>query len=413
VRAAILVLVAIGPWRVARAQSEWPARAAVTVDARGEIGTGRVAGIDLGAIGAGIEWRAAPTLRLRTVALLLGGTGSTDSGRSTNGGAGGELAARLVPFPAWPLRPYARMSAGFLLFLRGPFLPSGDFYDFIVELGGGLELPLGTRFSLMGDLHVSHLSNGQGLGPFNPAFDGYGGTLAINYALASEVAPETVPCTEPEGSTASPDPRLGWIPGVMAEAGAGATTQFVFGGRVRVAERLAPRTLAMLDAESQSIGGVPYQDVGLGLVGHWSRVTAGVQGTYEHLPGIDAVAEQVQGEAQITREASLVATGIWQQQSVFADVLTAGLGLRMFPIATLRIDVGVRLARILAAGEDTRRSPYWGFEWQLPLGARAWQLSIFVERQLSTIGLAGLRIAWNMGGTLRDVARRTGWVRLR
>jgi hypothetical protein len=35
------------------------------------------------------------------------------------------------------------------------------------------------------------------------------------------------------------------------------------------------------------------------------------------------------------------------------------------------------------------------------------------EKQLSTIELAGVRFAWNVGETLRDVARRTGWTRLR
>jgi hypothetical protein len=35
------------------------------------------------------------------------------------------------------------------------------------------------------------------------------------------------------------------------------------------------------------------------------------------------------------------------------------------------------------------------------------------EKQLSTIELAGVRFACDMGKTLRDVARRTGWTRLR
>jgi hypothetical protein len=49
----------------------------------------------------------------------------------------------------------------------------------------------------------------------------------------------------------------------------------------------------------------------------------------------------------------------------------------------------------------------------LPLGARAWQLSLLAEKQLSTIELAGVRFAWDLGETSRDVARRTGWMRIR
>jgi hypothetical protein len=51
-------------------------------------------------------------------------------------------------------------------------------------------------------------------------------------------------------------------------------------------------------------------------------------------------------------------------------------------------------------------------EWQLPLGAPDWQL-LPVERELSTGNIAGLRLAWNMGESVRDVARRTGWMRVR
>lgn len=162
-----------------------------------------------------------------------------------------------------------------------------------------------------------------------------------------------------------------------------------------------------------SIGGADYEDVGLGLVGHWARATVGLQGTYEHLPGIDAVAEQAQVEAHITPEASLFATAIWQQENVFADFLTGGLGLRLFPVANVRVDGGVRLTHTFAAGTDLGLGPYWAFEWQLPFGARTWQLSVFAEKQLSSIELAGVRFAWDLGQTLRDVARRTGWMRLR
>ena len=409
----LILLAAHLPARSGRAQSTRQSQAALTLDARGELGTGTVSGIELGAFGAGIEWRLVPTLRLRTTALLLGGTGSTDTGRSANGGAGGELGARMMPFPSWPVRPYLRISAGFLLFLRGPFLPGGDFYDFILGIGAGLEIPLGPRLSVIGDLHATHLSNGQGLGPFNPAFGGYGGTIGFNYALAPE--PTAAPALGPEGLTdaESEIPPAHSTPGLIFDAGAGRTTALVFGGRVRVVERICARSLAIIDAEAQSIGRTGYQSIGLGLVGHWAFATVGVQGTYEHIPGIDAVAEQVQVEVHITPQASLLATGIWQQENVFADFLTGGFGLRLFPIANIRIDSGVRLTHTFAAGTDLGVGPYLAFEWRLPFATRTWQLSLFAEEQLSTIELAGVRFAWGVGETLRDVARRTGWTRLR
>jgi len=408
----VLVAVALVPAGAARAQSAWQSRAAVTFDARGEIGTGDVTGIHLGALGAGVEWRLVPTLRLRTVALVLGGTGSTDTGRSAGGGAGGELAARLVPFPAWPVQPYLRLSAGLLLFLREPFLPGGDFYDFIIGMGTGLAVPIGPRLTVTGDLHVTHLSNGQGLGPFNPAFDGWGGLLSINYALAPEPeagtsAADNLPLSETE------NPRAGWTPGIVADAVAGHADVTVTGGHVRLAERIAPPFLATLDAQTLSFDGVFYEDVGLGVVAHWPAATAGVLAAYEHLTGISALAEQAQIEVHLSPETSLFGTGIWQQTSVFADSVIGGFGLRMFPIPKVRIDGGVGLTRILGGEARTTSAPYWSFEWQLPVGEHAWQVSIFAEHQLSMIKLAGVRLAWNMGGTLRDAARRTGWARIR
>ncbi|HXU65144.1 MAG TPA: hypothetical protein VN962_25770, partial [Polyangia bacterium] len=68
--------------REAQGQVDWRQRLAVSAEARGEAGTGTVAGIDLGAVAAGVEWRAAPTLRLRTTALVLGTRGQTETGRA-------------------------------------------------------------------------------------------------------------------------------------------------------------------------------------------------------------------------------------------------------------------------------------------------------------------------------------------
>lgn len=338
----LLILVAASlvtaflPGGRARAQSTWPPRAALTLDARGEVGTGDVSGIELGAVGAGVEWRLVPTVRLRTIALLLGGIGSTDTGRSAHGGAGGELAARLLPFPAWPVRPYVRMSAGLLLFLQKPFLPGGDFYDFILGLGAGVEIPIGSRLSIIGDLHTSHLSNGQGLGPYNPAFNGYAGFVGFNYAIAPEppVSPIEPPLagTDPNVAPAAETEvaRVRSAPALILDAGAGRAPHSVFEGRVRVVERLSLRLLVIADVEAQSIGGIANENLGVGLVGHWAFATVGVQGTYEHIPGIDAVAEQAQVEVHITREASLFATGIWQQQTVFADFSPAVSGCGYF-----------------------------------------------------------------------------------
>lgn len=397
----------------AQGQVDWRQRLAVSADARGEVGTGTVAGIDLGAVGAGVEWRAVPTLRLRTTALILGTHGQTETGRAARGGGGGELAVRLIPFPDWPVRPYARLSAGFLLFLDGPFLPGGDFYDFMLGAGGGLEVPVGAQVALFGELAATHLSNGQGVGPFNPAYDGWGALAGVNVLL--QPPPEApAPADQPAPDAPEPaNPRATFTPGVIAEGQLGWTAGLTGGGRARLVEGLTARALAILDVRGAAFGDTPYEEAGLALVGHWSPATAGLQLIYEHLPGITALAEQAQIEAHLTRETSVFATGILQQQSVFSDLFTAGFGLRAFPFDRLRFDGGLGLTRVLAAGASASLGPYVAVEWQLPLPSQRWQLSVFAERQLSTNALVGLRVAWNMGATLRDVARRTGWVPVR
>ena len=214
-------------------------------------------------------------------------------GRTANGGAGGELAARLVPFPRGPVRPYLRASGGLLLFLRGPFLPGGDVYDFILQLGAGLEVPIGERLSLFGDLHVVHLSNGQGLGPFNPAFTGEGGLIGAAYALAAP-GPPVAPAPVATVDEARPD----WRPGATFDAGAGQAaggTEWAL--RDRVAQKLTRHTLALMDIESGVVDSAHFVEAGLDLAGHWTFVSAGVHSGYRHAAGTGTFVESAQVEA--------------------------------------------------------------------------------------------------------------------
>ena len=381
----------------------------LVVDARGEVGPGRVAGIDLGLVGAGIEWRATPTLRLQAAALLLGATGTSDSGWTANGGAGGELAARLVPFPLGPVRPYLRVSGGLLLFLRGPFLPGGDVYEFILQLGAGLEVPLGDRLSLFGDLHGVHLSNGQGLGPFNPAFTGEGGLIGAAYALAPPG-----PSAAPESVATVDEARPGWRPGATFDAGVGHTlagTELAL--RDRVAQKLTRHTLALMDIESGAIDSAHFVEAGLDLAGHWTFVSGGVHGGYRSAAGTGTFVGSGQVEAVVSREASLVVMGEADLPRAAPDtVLVAGV-LRLFPIDTFLIELGGGTQHVAGASFDDGFRPYFALDWQLPFGVRTWQVSLFVERQLDALEIAGVRLSWDMGSTLYDLVRRTGWRRLR
>jgi hypothetical protein len=427
--AALALLCALSAASVARAQSAsspanpppaalpvpWtPAsRLSLVVDARGEIGSGRVAGIDLGLVGAGLEWRATPTLRLQASALLLGATGSADNGWTANGGAGGELGARLVPFPRGSVGPYLRASGGLLLFLRGPFLPGGDGYDFILRLGAGLEVPLGPRLSLFGDLHAVHLSNGQGLGPFNPAFTGEGGSIGAAYALAPPGSLEA-----PEPIAAVDEARPGWRPGATFDAGAGsAAGALELALRDRVAQRLTRHTLALMDIESGTVASAHFVEAGIDFAGHWTFVSAGVHSGYRSAAGPGMFVEAAQIEAVASAEASLVLMGQADLSRAAPDTFLVAAVLRLFPVETFLIELGGGARQVGGAPFDDRFephfSPYLALDWQLPFAVRTWQASLFLERQLDALQIAGVRISWDMGATLRNLVRRTGWRRIR
>jgi hypothetical protein len=384
-------------------------RLSLLLDARGEIGPGRVAGIDLGLVAAGMEWRATPTFRLQASALLLGAAGTADNGWTANGGAGGELGARLVPFPRRPVRPYLRVSGGLLLFLRGPFLPGGDVYDFVLQLGAGLEVPLGERLLVFGDLHVVHLSNGQGLGPFNPAFTGEGGLIGAAYALAPPGPPAASVPIAVVGE-ARPD----WRPGATFDAGAGhAAAGWELAVRDRVAERLTRHTLVLMDIESGTLDSAHFVEAGIDLAGHWTYVSAGVHGGYRQAAGGGTFVESAQVEGVATTEASLVLMVEADLSGATPDRYRAALVARLFPIETFLIELGGGTRHVAGTSSDEGFNPYFALDWQLPFGVRTWQASLFVERQLADLQFAGVRISWDMGSTLRDLVRRTGWRRIR
>ena len=385
------------------------------VDVRGEVGPGEVAGIDLGLVGAGIEWRATPTLRLQASALLLGATGSTESGRDRPAGAPAASWRRAwFRFPRGPVRPYLRASGGLLLFLRGPFLPGGDVYDFVLQLGAGLEVPLGERLALFGDLHVVHLSNGQGLGPGNPAFTGEGGLIGAAYALA------------PPGPAAEPEP--------VADRRRGAP-RLASGRDVRRRRRADDRR----DGAGRARSGRPAADPAhAGAHGHRIRgdrfgaLRRGGDRSGRPLDVRFGRRAQRLPARRGHRDVRRVGAGrgrdqparrrwcCWGRRSSRAPARNAFLAaavLRLLPIETVLIELGggVRQRRQArrAAAPSAAFLPYLALDWQLPFGVRTWQASLFIERQLDGLQIAGVRISWDMGSTLSDLVRRTGWRRLR
>lgn len=381
-------------------------RIAVAVEQRVVLGFDDVSELRLSLTGLGADVRLAPTLTLRGLLLLMVPVGTTEAGDAADVGGGGELSLRMEPWPQLDVRPYLWWGAG-LFFFPEAFLPGGTRYDFIIGFGGGVDVSVTERLVLGASANVTHLSNGQGLGAHNPAYDGIAFGLSGTWSLAPRAELSSVWDEHP--------PHVGgrerWTPGITAEGFVGELDSELYtGGKLHVAERLARPLVAVLDLDAGSYASEAYIEMGLALVAHLGPASLGARGGHRWWAGIRTWAATVQAEWHVTPEVTLVAMGHHERALGFGTTWRAGAGVRTYPLEHLMFELGVGFDRI---GEDTfggdTSDPYVGLEWQLPIRAPDWQLSVFVERAVSTTNTAGVRVSWGAGDTLRDRDRRLSW----
>jgi hypothetical protein len=390
-------------------------RGAVLVDQRFAFGVDRVAGMSLEIDGIGMRFQLAPTLEAHAAALGLITAGTAELGPPARSGWGGELGLRLSPWPTWSVRPYVYTGLGLLLFPRRPFLPGGDVYEGLVSFGVGADVPLDDRWSVGVKGFAAHLSNGQGLGPHNPAYDGYGAGLELKYAVLRG-EPSKSPWADAPPHGAGGSARAGYAPGFSIDAEAGRVGDAaLLAARLRGAERISDAVIAVLDTEIGTLAEEPVAEIGLAVVGHLGWASLGVHGGYRRYAGIDTALATAQLEAHATQELSFVAMAHHERARGFEDLWRAAIGGRLFPLPSVVLEVGVGFDRLGQANtfQNDHADPYFAAEWAMPFSSKEWQLSLFLDRQISTVDTVGLRFAYGMGEHLRDAARRDGWRRLR
>jgi hypothetical protein len=345
-------------------------------------GAGDVDAMRLGIVAAGARWRVAPTLDVHAVALGLATAGAAELGEPAAGGAGGEVGVRVLPWPSGRLRPHLAASLGVLAFPGTPFLPGGDVYEGIITFGAGVDLALTPRWTVGVAAFSVHLSNGQGLGAHNPAYDGTGASLTLAYVHA---APPPVVAALPPART-SPD--------VVVEAAAGSIDDALFvGGRVRAALDVAPWATAQLDVEAGSLDEHAVAEVGADVVGRVAWLAAGAHAGYRRYAGLDIAVLAGQLEARLTAEVVAVAS-VHHERGDAGPLWRAGAGLRVAPAPTITVDLGVGWNRI---GDDAvfggdHSDPYLGAEWRTPWRLADRHLAVFVERQIATLDVVGVRL---------------------
>jgi hypothetical protein len=343
-------------------------------------GVGSVDDLRLGLAAVGVRWRAAPTLDVQALALGLVTTGDAALGEPAAGGAGGELAIRVVPWPAHRVRPHLDAALGVLAFPRTPFLPGGDVYEGIISFGAGVDVTLTEGWSLGAAAFSVHLSNGQGLGAHNPAYDGTGASLSLAYAHAAP----------PPAVAAAPPARTS--PDVVVDAAIGQVDEaFYVGGRARGAVDVASWATAQLDVEAGALDGAAVLEAGVDIVGRAGPIAAGVHGGYRRYAGLDIAVAAAQLEAHLTPEVMALASV--HHEGADASLWRAGAGLRVAPVPTVTLELGVGWNRIgdddVFAGDSS--DPYLNAEWRLPWRVGDRHLALFVERQIATLDLVGVR----------------------
>ena len=68
---------------------------------------------------------------------------------------------------------------GGIILYNKSFPPRGDVYNFMFRLGGTIDIYVGDNYSLNIGLRRMHISNGKGVGSFNPFYEGEGLSLNV------------------------------------------------------------------------------------------------------------------------------------------------------------------------------------------------------------------------------------------
>ncbi len=125
------------------------------------------------------------------------------------GGAGPGFLLRGVPLSRRLV--LLRLEVAVSLVLYAPnFPPGGDVYNFASQLGGSIAFRLRPHLVLGIGVRWMHVSNGRGLGPQNPAYEGVGFPISLDWAaLLPRPSSPRAPRTKQE--TGRGDPPTGFL----------------------------------------------------------------------------------------------------------------------------------------------------------------------------------------------------------
>jgi hypothetical protein len=113
-------------------------------------------------------------------------TQDTDSGRVTLAssafGFGPSFGVRFDPLRIGPLSVGGDASGALVLYDKR-FPAGGDYYDFAWRVGFSAAVRIDDRIRIIAGVRWMHVSNGQGIGPWNPSYEGFGIPVGVSFAF--------------------------------------------------------------------------------------------------------------------------------------------------------------------------------------------------------------------------------------
>ncbi len=310
-------------------------------------------------------------------------------------GGGGSVGWRWHLLPDRPLfDPFFELIGGVVVH-AAQWPPGGSHYILRRGVALGLTLNPTPTFAISLGVRQQHLSNGQGLGPHNPSFDGLGAFLGVGvlphavnhplpHVLDDDVLPSTRAVVQAQASLLEANGE--WGVGLRAE------------GRVA----LTPGVWTQIRVDAGRLVGLDFVGGELDLAWQTTRGAVGLTGGMQLFAGLRQSAVAAQAEWYADR-LSTIALRVGHRVATLAPAATdARLAWRVHPAPWLALDLGAEYTFDDRPDELDRIEPAVGFElappWLGDLG-----ITLAVERQVDDLRVFSLRYT---GGAATDLRRR-------
>ncbi len=291
-----------------------------------------------------------------------------------------------------------------LLYTFEEFPPGGTNFNFMYQFGLGMNLALRDNMQAVVGVRDIHISNGKGPVDENPTFEGIG--------LYAQLLLKTGLSKDNKRLSSDPNEYAAYKkPAILTEFLSGSIDEEDYiSGEIRVGIPIQSGIGVQFDATAGDLASEQVTEFGLHVFHRSSHyVYALYYGRKEYAAfKSDLLSAQLE---HISNDILMVKTGLSYERDNFDDDhLLGGILLDWYFADNFLFRSGMATAKIL---DDDFRSDdislRIGLEWQ-PLQIGDFGLSLVAEQWLADdVEVAGVRIAWSAGKSLKEL-RQTGFL---